>query len=161
MYRPSLRHMRSIHGQLLVTCCDVMWHCARATSVMCLLTANRIGLFEAHKCCDLHRKQSYNFVSQVLNVCSRSSGIVPPSLTLSVQCRLIFSLTLLPFYTQRHRAGGQLDREAGRTFWRREKYPFGAEDRLPICPATWISNKCKNYNKFAVCVSVDIGKIYV
>jgi hypothetical protein len=70
MYRPSLRHMRSIHGQLLVTCCDVMWYCAHATSAMRLLTAlcwvqvckqqihEEQVFFESHKNCDLHRKKN-------------------------------------------------------------------------------------------------------
>jgi hypothetical protein len=48
----------------------------------------------------------------------------------------MFSLTLMPFYTQRYRTGGQLDREPEGTFWRRDKDPVPAEDRLPDLSST-------------------------
>jgi hypothetical protein len=70
-------------------------------------------------------------LSQVLRACRRGRDIAPPTLKFSVRCRWIFSLTLMLFYNQRYITGGQLDRQPGRTFWRREKYSVPAEDRLP------------------------------
>jgi hypothetical protein len=70
-------------------------------------------------------------VSQILKACSQSSGIAPHTLNFSVQFRWILRLTLMPFYSQWYRIGGQLARELGRTFWRREKYVVPGEDRLP------------------------------
>jgi hypothetical protein len=36
------------------------------------------------------------------------------------------------FYTQRYRIGGKLNREPGRTFWRRPKFPVAAKNLLPV-----------------------------
>jgi uncharacterized membrane protein YwaF len=171
MYRPSLRHMRSIHGQLPVSCCDVMWYCVHVTSVMRLLTADRwllnavywlltatadCSLLTADFClrgCNkqILEEQFWNstkiviyieskvtaVLSQVLRACRRSRDIAPPTLKFSVRCRWTFSLTLLLFYNQRYRTEGQLDRQPGRTFWRRERYPVSTVDRPQIFPAPW------------------------
>jgi hypothetical protein len=140
--------MRSIHGQLLVTCCDVMWYCADATCVMCLLTA---GLQPA----DSRKQVFWNpihivyyieskvtaFVSQVMMACSRSSGIAPHTLNLSVQCRWMFSLTLKPFYPRWYKTV-QPDWDPGE----KEILLFRQRIQPRICPTPWISNECKNHS---------------
>jgi len=123
--------------QLLVTCCNcqvIMCSCdIRHSSAdrwllsACLQTdgSRKIGFGGPANIVIFNIENKFRAtILQVLKACRRSGGTAPPTLQLSVRWRCVFSLTLMPFYTQWYRTGSWLDRQPGRTFWRGENLLF-------------------------------------
>jgi len=161
--------MRFTHGQLQVTCCNchvIMCSCdIRHSSADCwLLSAGlqtdsswRIGFGAPANIVIFYIEYKFRATTlHVLKACRRSGGIAPPTFQLSVRWRWVISLPLMPFCTRWCRTGGWLDRQPGRTVWRREKCLYQPEIDFRNRTAPRTSNKCKHFSSlFCVCFAVN------